>query len=188
MRRIRAYYGNGRGKSSAAFGFGIQQAAHGRDVILIQFLKQKDDAEFEYCQRLEPEIRFFRFQKAEELFEELPPDRREDEIKNMKNGLNYARKVLQTGECDLLILDEVLGLVDHGIISDESLLELLQSGNESTEVIVTGRTMPPRLMPHLECVYEIQARRRHGKNCCETDDEQQISSETSAPDAEEPVE
>ena len=32
----------------------------------------------------------------------------------MKNGLNFAKKVLATGECDVLILDEALGLVEAG--------------------------------------------------------------------------
>ena len=42
----------------------------------------------------------------------------------MRNGINFARKVLTTRECDMLILDEVLGLVDNGIVSVEE-LELL---------------------------------------------------------------
>ena len=42
-----------------------------------------------------------------------------------------------TGECDLLILDEVLGLVENGIISPEELISLIDS-REATSMILTG--------------------------------------------------
>ena len=60
---------------------------------------------------------------------------------NIKNGVNYAKKVLQTGECSLLILDEVLGLLDCGIIRWEELKPALLDRSEETEVILTGRVL-----------------------------------------------
>ena len=44
----------------------------------------------------------------------------------MKNGINYARKVLQTGECNILILDEVLGLLNEQIVSEEEIVQLME--------------------------------------------------------------
>lgn len=63
----------------------------------------------------------FRFQKREDSFEDLTPQEREEEIPNLANGLNFAKKVLATGECDVLILDEVLGLVEQGIATVEEI-------------------------------------------------------------------
>lgn len=56
---------------------------------------------------------------------------------NIRNGMNFARKVLATGECDLLILDEVLGLVEKGIVSVEDVKTMLEC-REDTSVILTG--------------------------------------------------
>ena len=56
----------------------------------------------------------------------------------MKNGLNYAKKVLSTGECDLLIVDEILGLLEMGIISTQEMEELFQLKQEDTTIILTG--------------------------------------------------
>ena len=62
-----------------------------------------------------------------------------EEIGNIKNGLNFAKKVLTTGECDLLILDEVLGLVNNHIVSLEELKSLLMIGGDTdTDIIMTG--------------------------------------------------
>ena len=88
--------------------------------------------------RLEPEIKIFRFEKSDVNFEELSEEKKSEEIMNIKNGLNFARKVLTTGECDLLILDEVLGLIDNGILSVEDLTSLLQLRDEETDIIMTG--------------------------------------------------
>ncbi len=131
------YAGDGRGKSPAALGRAIQAAVLGRSVVIIQFLKGKGLEDSEYLRRLEPEIKLFRFEKSDETFEQLSEERKKEECINIKNGLNFAKKVLATGTCDLLILDEVLGLVEKDIISVED-LKCLLSGRGDTDVILTG--------------------------------------------------
>ncbi|MCR5596258.1 MAG: cob(I)yrinic acid a,c-diamide adenosyltransferase [Lachnospiraceae bacterium] len=138
---IRIYSGSGRGKSPAALGRAVQTACRGGRVVVIQFLKNKGLSDSEFLHRLEPEIRVFRFEKSEAAFESLSHEEQEEEIINIRNGLGYARKVLKTGECDLLILDEVLGLVDNGIITGEELKELLALKSDQTDIIMTGNTV-----------------------------------------------
>lgn len=134
------YTGEGRGKSQAALGSAMQTAMAGGNVVLIQFLKGKGPENSEFLRRLEPELKVFCFEKSDENFEELPEERKKEEIANIKNGIGFAKKVLSTGECDLLILDEVLGLVEKGILNAEDLKNLLECrGN--TDVILTGITL-----------------------------------------------
>ncbi len=52
--------------------------------------------------------------------------------------MNFAKKILNTGECALLILDEVLGLIDKDIITVEELKNLLAGKPEEMEIIMTG--------------------------------------------------
>ena len=131
------YAGEGRGKSQAAIGRAVQTAVAGGRVVLIQFLKGKGLEDSEFLRRLEPEIKLFRFEKSDEIYEELPEERKQEEIANIRNGVNFARKVLSTGECDLLILDEVLGLVEKEIVSVDELKELLECRG-TMDVILTG--------------------------------------------------
>lgn len=131
------YAGEGRGKSQAAIGKAVQTAVAGGRVVLIQFLKGKGLEDSEFLRRLEPEIKLFRFEKSDEIYEELSEERKQDEISNIRNGINFARKVLSTGECDLLILDEVLGLVEKGILPVEEMKNLLECRG-AMDVILTG--------------------------------------------------
>ena len=148
--KIQVYYGAGRGKTSAALGYAIREASKGESVIVIQFLKRKDEDEISFLGRLEPEIRLFRFQKSEKYYNELPDEGQLEEQMNMKNGINYARKVLQTGECNILILDEVLGLLNEQIVSEEEILQLMELKSDDMDLIISDG-----IITHADEVYEI---------------------------------
>ena len=133
---VQIYSGEGHGKSAAALGRAIQVASSGKNVVIINFLKGTQNEEF--LKRLEPEIKIFRFEKSEEEFAQLSEERQQEEIHNIKNGLNFAKKLLTTGECSLLILDEVLGLIDNGIISVEDLKHIVEAKSDDVSIIMTG--------------------------------------------------
>lgn len=152
---IHIYCGEGSGKTTAAIGHGIRRASQGRTVILIQFMKERNTEEEDFIQRLEPEIKCFRFQKSEKSFCKLPEEERSEEIQNLRNGLNFARKVLVTEECDVLILDEVLGLIEAGVIKAEELQNLFDVRHETTELILTGIYNGRELWDEVDEVTEI---------------------------------
>ena len=54
---IKVYYGDGKGKTTAAIGQGIMAASEERSVIIIQFLKSRNREEMSFISRLEPEIK-----------------------------------------------------------------------------------------------------------------------------------
>ena len=135
---VHIYCGKGKGKTTAAVGKAVKAACEGKNVVIVQFLKAKEEDEIGFLKRLEPEIKVFRFDKYEESFEMLSAEKQEEEILNMKNALNFAKKVLVTQGCDVLILDEVLGLIPNGIVTEEELRTLLGARSPYTDVILTG--------------------------------------------------
>ena len=147
---IQVYYGNGRGKTTAALGLGIRAAGVGKQVIMVQFLKKK------HSDTLEPELQIFRFEKAACGYSDLSPKEKQEQMLNIKNALGYSRKVLDTGQCDLLILDEIFGLVDYNIITIEELMDLIAVKKDSMDLILTGRNLPDEVREIADCVYSIQ--------------------------------
>lgn len=136
--KIQIFTGDGHGKTPAAIGEALYAASEGKSVIVVQFLKANTFLNAEYMKRLEPEIKFFRFEKAAQDYRKLDAAAKEEEKLNILNGLNFAKKVLTTGECDLLILDEVLGLIDVGIITVEELKNIISAKMEDATIIMTG--------------------------------------------------
>ena len=152
---VTVFCGNGRGKTSAALGQGIFGASAGKSVIIIQFLKGKIGERIDFIKRLEAEIKAFCFEKSDVNYEALSPEEQKEEAMNIRNGLNFARKVLTTDGCDVLILDEVLGLIDKGILTVEELKTLLEAGDGDTELMLTGIRMYDELYPYVDEVFRI---------------------------------
>ena len=159
---VRVYYGNGAGKSSAALGYALRAAADGKTAIIIQFLKA--EVNYDYLSKLEPEIRIFRFERTKECFSELSSDEQEDEKLNIRNGVAFAKKVISTGECDLLILDEILGAVNEGIVPEEEVVSALSQAGEGMEVILTGRSLPNAIREVSSSVYNITPEKEERDN------------------------
>ncbi len=152
---VQIYYGEGHGKSTAALGNAIFAAGAGKNCVVIQFLKSKRECEKEFLSRLEPEIKFFRFEKSDAAFEELSEEEKQEERINLKNGFNYGKKVISTGECDVVILDEILGMVDQNIISIDDIRDMLAMRPEEMTVIFTGRVLDDRIREFADEIYNI---------------------------------
>lgn len=152
---MRVYYGEGHGKSTAALGTAIREASHGKTATVISFLKEKSEDSEELLKRLEPELKLFRFEKSEVSFEDLSEEEKQREIMNLVSGFNYSKKVITTGGCDLVVLDEVLGLVDQQIISEEDVLELAAVIPEDMVVICTGRKVPDSIKECADELYQV---------------------------------
>ena len=130
--KVMIFMGDGYGKSAAALGIAMKRAT----------------------KRLEPEIKIFRFEKSDIDYMDRTQEEKEEAAVNIKNGLNFARKVLTTGECNLLILDEVLEVVNKNIISVDDLRELVES-RADTDIIITGSEMNVEVCKFADKISEI---------------------------------
>lgn len=155
-RIVQVFYGPGKGKTSAAVGQCIRAASKGQSVIIIQFLKGNDAEEFNFLEKLEPDIKLFRFEKEKESFSELLASRQKEEKQNILNGVNFARKVIDTGGCDVLVLDEILGLIDLDIISVEDIIRLIQMRDDYTRLVLTGQNLPEELTGYVDVISKIE--------------------------------
>lgn len=161
---VQIFCGTGVGKTSAALGKGVRAAAEGKNVVLIQFLKEQQSGEsMEFFKRLEPEVKLFRFQRFPDNYENLTEREKEDEIQNIKNGLNFAKKVLVTEGCDVLILDEILGLADKGIVAVEELRAVIDAVTDGVELYLTGTSECKELWPYVDEVTELMTSHRAGE-------------------------
>lgn len=153
--KITVFTGEGKGKSAAALGMALDAASEGKTAFIIQFLKGRGLAESYFCKRMEPDIKIFRFEKSEMDFEDRPEEQKEDDVTIIRNSLGFAKKVLSTEECDILVLDEVLGVIDNGIITVPELRELV-GHRGATQIIFTGRVMNDELCTFVDEISEIR--------------------------------
>ena len=152
---IQIYHGTGRGKTIAALGMGIRACGEGKQVIMVQFLKGRHSGTLDFLKRLEPELKIFRFETENSRFSQLSSDKQQEQVANIRTALAYTRKVLDTGECDVLILDEIFGLIEYGIITEKDLIDLLNIGDYPMDIILTGRNMPESMVGIAQSIYKV---------------------------------
>ena len=152
---IQAFYGTGKGKTSAAVGQALRELQHGQRITMIQFLKGKVADEFQVLDRLEPDVQIFRFDKSEVSYCDLSESEKEEEKANILNGFNFSKKDLETGESDVIILDELLGLIDLGILTEDDVEDLLRIQGDYRKLIITGTKLPEQIRAYVDEVSEI---------------------------------
>lgn len=155
--RVRVICGPGSGKSASALGYAVMGVFRKKRVIMVQFLKgMMGEEAADVLKRLEPDLKFFRFEHSKERFEDLPEEQKQEELMNMRNGFNFARKVMTTGECDVLILDEILGIVDQGIVTEEEFRNFLESCDGEMELVMTGRVCPAGIEAYVDDISRVE--------------------------------
>lgn len=140
--KIHVYTGDGKGKTTAAFGLAMRARGKGLNVIIIQFLKGKGDfGEVLSARKLGIEIEQFGTGKmlaANGITEE---DRKE-----ALAALERAAKVITSGLFDIVVLDEINVAVYFGLIPLKSVIEMIRSRPATLELVLTGRGAPAELV------------------------------------------
>ena len=150
------YCGNGKGKTALAIGQSLREATQGKSVIVIQFLKGRERKSLDFLQELmNLDFKIFRFEKQDCCYAELTEEGKKEENINILNGVNFARKVIVTQECDFLLLDEILGLVDMGIVTVDTVADILKQKDESMHIVMTGWNLPEELRPYVDVITTI---------------------------------
>lgn len=154
MENVHIIYGAGYGKTAAAMGLAVKAAGAGETVTIVQFLKGTD-ADYSILSQFD-EINFFTFENSEKPYGQLTFEEREEQRAKAKNSFHYAKKVIDTGSADVVILDEVLGLLDYNILFEEEIAELLRT-NSKVNLILTGRNCPDVLKKKASMLSRIEA-------------------------------
>lgn len=147
---IHIYTGNGKGKTTAAMGLAIRAAMAGKKVFMGQFIKGMEYSELKIVDYIENiEIQQF----GRDCFIEKAP--RAEDIKLAKEGLKICEDIIEKGEKDLIILDELnIGLYFKLFTIDE-VINILNKRHENMEIIITGRYAPDELIDIADLVTEM---------------------------------
>lgn len=153
---IQVYTGNGKGKTTAAIGQGIRAFGNGLKVIMVQFLKSNNTGELKVLEGLGDNFKVIRLEKKRGFVWTLS----NEEIDELKNEIieefEYVKKVLREDMCDVLILDEVMGVLKNEFLSEDDILELFTLKKENIEMIMTGRNVPERIASSVDLITEMK--------------------------------
>jgi len=154
---VHVYTGDGKGKTTAAIGQGMRSAGRGLKVYMVQFLKSADTGELHVCQQLGESFKIFRFEKQRGFFWTLNEEQKNELKSEIRQALQFVRKVFDKKECDVLILDEIMGVITNQLVSEEEICDFIRKKPQSMELILTGRDAPKSIIELADYVSEIHA-------------------------------
>lgn len=150
---VQVYTGNGKGKTSAAFGLALRAAGRGLRVYIIQFIKGGFDYGELYVAEKIPNIRLRAFGRGK-FITENPPEK--EDVKLAEEALRLAKDVVRSGEYDIVILDEINVALDLKLIDLEETLKMIKNKPAHVELVLTGRSAPDRIIEAANLVSEVK--------------------------------
>jgi cob(I)alamin adenosyltransferase len=149
---IQVYTGNGKGKTTAAFGLALRAAGAGKRVFFAQFVKGLMHSEIEAVAKYLPQVTVKQY--GLECFIVKAPA--QVDIDAARYGLDECEKVIVSGEYDIVVLDEANIALFYKLFSVEELLAVLHKRPAATEIIITGRYAPPEIIEIADLVTEMK--------------------------------
>ena len=132
---IHVYYGNGKGKTTAALGLALRACGYGKRIVLVQFLKSSPSGELISLARLG--ITVHRGHSGGFSFNMTDADKLETKRHHDEN-LAAVLDIVSEGKCDLLILDEALDAYQLGLLDGDMLNSLINHKPAALELCITG--------------------------------------------------
>ncbi|MDY0062828.1 MAG: cob(I)yrinic acid a,c-diamide adenosyltransferase [Myxococcota bacterium] len=151
---VQIYTGDGKGKTTAAFGLLLRAVGHGLGVFVGQFMKSYPYGELAGAQLLGERVVIEQLGSPECLpWREQPAA---VDVDLARAGLRRCRERMRSGEYALVVLDEALVAVHFRLLTEADLLAFLDERPPLVEVVLTGRWATPALVARADLVTELR--------------------------------
>lgn len=150
--------GNGKGKTTAAFGIILRAVGHQLKSEVIQFIKQRPTGEIIALLALAPNLVSINQFGNGFTWESTDPDR---DQQCARDGWNHAKKVIIENRARIVLLDEITYPVNDNLIDIKDVISVLQSKPKEMHIILTGRNAPAELIAIADCVSDMSSIKHH---------------------------
>lgn len=148
---VHVYTGDGKGKTTAALGLSLRAVCAGKKVFFGQFIKGMDYSELE-CVKFLPNFQIKQFGRDCFIYN----DPTQEDMDAAKKGLAEFKKILNEGEYDIVVMDELNIALYYKLFSQDQVIDTIKNRKENIEVIITGRFAPKAIIEMADLVTEMK--------------------------------
>ena len=152
--------GNGKGKTTAAFGQALRAIGQGYKVFVLQFMKGKKYGEFIAAGKYLPRLTIRMSGLDSFVMRDNPAA---VDIELAQKGLTAAQKAINSGKYDMVILDEINVALDFKLIDLREVVKLIKNKPAGLDLILTGRYAPKEIIKLADTVSEVKEVKHHYK-------------------------
>ena len=152
--------GDGKGKTTAAFGQALRAIGQGYKVFVQQFMKGRKYGEFIAAEKYLPHLTISMSGLDSFVMRDNPAA---IDIELAQKGLDTAQKAINSGKYDIIILDEINVALDFKLIALTAVIELIKNKPANLDLILTGRYAPPEIIELADTVSQVHEVKHHYK-------------------------
>jgi cob(I)alamin adenosyltransferase len=152
------YIGNGKGKTTAAFGQALRAIGQGYRVFVLQFMKGRKYGEFIAAEKYLPHLTIRMSGLDSFVMRDNPAA---IDIELAQKGLAAAKKAIKSGKYDMIILDEINVALNFKLIDLPEVIGLIKNKPAGLDLILTGRYAPPEIIELADTVSEVKEVKHH---------------------------
>ncbi len=152
---IHVYYGYGKGKTTAALGLAVRASGRGLKVVILQFLKDMQTGELTQFAKLD-NVKVIRGTAAPCFVKDMTPEQIAETKRIHDSHLEEAMNLVEEGECDLLILDEVLDAYQLDVLDDDLFHKVVCEKPDGLELVITGHKPTEWVFEHADYITEMK--------------------------------
>ena len=149
---IQVYTGNGKGKTTAALGLAVRAAGANLKVFFAQFLKSGEYSEIKALKRFEDLITIRQFGMGRFIENTLS----EEDRKAAMEGLESVKSAVQSGQYDVVIIEEGNMATFFNAVPVSDLLEIMENKPDHVELVITGRYADQKVLDKADLVTEMK--------------------------------
>ncbi len=150
--------GNGKGKTTSAFGQALRAVGQGYKVFIAQFMKGRDYGEFVAAEKYLPRLTIRRFGLDSFVMRDNPAP---VDIALARQGFDMVKKAVASGKYNMIILDEINVAMDFKLVPLEEVVDLIQNRPPALDLILTGRYAAKEILKLADTISEIKEIKHH---------------------------
>ncbi|MFO8072489.1 MAG: cob(I)yrinic acid a,c-diamide adenosyltransferase [Polyangia bacterium] len=151
---VQVYTGDGKGKTTAAFGMALRAAGRGMRVWIGQLMKGFPYGELAGAGMLGGLLTVEQHGSPECIpWREEP---RAEDVERARKGLDACKRALSSGNYRIVVLDEACVALGFALIEERDLLELIDLRPPEVELVLTGRGAPRAVIERADLVTEMR--------------------------------
>jgi len=150
--------GDGKGKTTSAFGQALRAIGQGYRVCILQFMKGRKYGEVIAAEKYLPDLTLYQFGLDSFVMRDNSAG---IDVELARQGFEKAKEVIHSGKYDMVILDEINVAVDFGLIPEEELLEMVKNKPAELDLVLTGRYAAEKLKEIADLVSEVTEIKHH---------------------------
>jgi len=149
--KVQIYTGQGKGKTTAAFGLCLRALGHGMNAFVVQFRKGMDSGE-----RVTADVIGLPVLLCEEGRKSAPCSEPCRLLAEIDNIIKHKRP-------DIIVLDEIAAAIRNGCVTAGEVISILDEAGRRVEIVLTGRGIPAELLTRADLVTSMEPLRHYAE-------------------------